>query len=534
MPRRFWICAPLLALALLAVPAQSFAAANHPFLSAITGAPTGFEDACGVAFNPRGSLYVSDYYHDAIVGSPGIANENPADGPCKLAFDAEGNLYVNNYHRDVVKYTEPFGAPTVIDPELPTTEQPTGLAVDPATGNLYVAHRTYVAEYAAPVVPAEVPVIVGLGPLKEAYGVAVSDFPATSGYLYVPDAKDNTVKVFNPAGTLVETMTGVATPQGAFKYLTDAEIAVDNSPTSPSYGHVFVLNAVGHGKSEQPQAALDEFNAAGAYRGQITGFTDAEPSGIAFQESTHNVYVTNGNSEGSAVFVYGPTAPAHSLTVVKSGTGGGTVSSTPAGIACGSACAAEFDEGQTLTLFAAPDAHSVFTGWSVEGEPGACPGAGTCTVLLSVNRKVTADFEEPAQETLTVTESGEGTVTSQPAGISCPGACSEHFNQGRLVTLSATPAPGSELGHWSGCESEPSPTQCKVTMGAAKAVGVQFALAPSPAAAGVASAAAARSLAPDPPPASAVRAAAAGAPAPAGHLPKHKHRHHHKHKHRRR
>ena len=96
-----------------------------------------------------------------------------------------------------------------------------------------------------------------------------------------------------------------------------------------------MLDAIGHGKSEHPEAVLDEFNAAGDYRGQITGFTDAEPSGIAFQEGTHNVYVTSGNSEGSAVFVYGPTAPAHTLKVTKTGSGGGTVTSSPAGIDCG-------------------------------------------------------------------------------------------------------------------------------------------------------------------------------------------------------
>lgn len=526
--RRLALCASLLVAVLAVAPGQAAAAANHPFLSAING---GYEDACGVGFGP-GGLYVSDYYRDSIVGPTTITGESPGDGPCKLGFDAAGNLYVNNWHRDVVKYTEPFSVATgaVVD-----SAQPTGLAVDQVSGDVYVAHRTYVAEYAAPVQAGDAPVkTIGLDPSAEYFGLAVSDFPATAGYLYIPDAKDNTVKVFDPAGALVEEITGAGTPQGAFTYLVDAEAAVDNSPTSPSYGHLFVLDAIGHGKSEHPEAVLDEFNAAGAYRGQITGFTDAEPSGIAFQEGTHNVYVTNGNSEGSAVFVYGPTAPAKSLKVAKTGTGGGTVSSSPAGIQCGSACAAEFDEGQTVTLFAAPDAHSVFTGWSLAG----CPGTGSCTVLMSANVEVQASFEEPAQATLTVSISGSGTgtVSSSPAGISCPGACSEHFNQGRLVILSASPAAGSELGHWSGCESEPSPTQCKVTMSAAKAVGAEFALAPSSSsssAGGAAFPAAAR----------AGRAqAATGAPAPAAaaakaerrqrrHLRAHKRKlHHHKHR----
>jgi DNA-binding beta-propeller fold protein YncE len=494
--RRLSLWASLLVFALAALPASALGAANHPFLSAIPGSPTPFEDACGVAFNPGGSLYVSDYYHDTIVGSPGIANEDPGDGPCKIAFDSEGDLYVNNWHRNVIKYSEPFGAGEVID-----AEQPTGLAVDPATNGLYVAHRTYVAEYAAPVHAGEVPVKIGLDSQSEYYGVAVSEFPATAGDLYLPDAKDNTVKVFNPAGSLIETMTGAATPQGGFKYLVDAEVAVDNSPTSPSYGHVFVLDAIGHGLSEHPEAVLDEFNAAGAYRGQITSFTDAEPSGIAFQEGTHNVYVTSGNSEGSAVFVYGPTAAAHLLKVAKTGTGGGTVTSSPVGIVCASACAAEFNEGQTVTLFAAPDAHSVFSGWSVTG-PGAepCPGLGSCTVLMSANREVSASFEEPTQQTLTVSESGSGTLNSEPAGISCPGTCSEHFNQGRLVTLAATAAAGNHLAAWGGaCAGTLVGEPCKVTMSEAKAASAEFAANPQAGASGVGPAAAGIGSASTPP-----------------------------------
>ena len=258
---------------------------------------------------------------------------------------------------------------------------PTGLAVQQSSGDIYVAHRTYVSKYSPTGTLIET--IGGAGELKEAYGVAISEYPATAGDVYVPDAATHTVKVFDSAGNLIKEMNGEATPQGDFSYLRDGEIAVDNSPSSPSYGHVFVLDAIGHGLSDHPAAAIDEFNAAGDYRGQITGFTDAEPSGIAIA-ATGNVYVTSGNSEGSQVFLYGPTAPAQSLQVAKEGAGGGSVSSSPRGIVCGPACTAEYNEGQTVTLFANPDAHSTFVGWSVTGsEP--CPGTegASCTVEMA-------------------------------------------------------------------------------------------------------------------------------------------------------
>jgi Divergent InlB B-repeat domain len=52
--------------------------------------------------------------------------------------------------------------------------------------------------------------------------------------------------------------------------------------------------------------------------------------------------------------------------------------------------------------------------------------------------------------TVTMSGSGSGTVTSSPAGISCPGTCSATFSTGTVVTLTATAASGSSFGGWSG------------------------------------------------------------------------------------
>jgi hypothetical protein len=462
------LAAALLAAALL-VPSGALAAANHPFLGVVGQAS--YEDACGVGLF-GGGTYVSDYLHNRIVLPSGSIS--PADGACKLAFDGSGDLYVNEWHRAVVKYPTSelkAGAAHVLD-----EAQPTGVAVQVSSGNVFVAHRTYVAEYDA---TGTLLATIGSGHLGDAYGIAVSEYPATAGHLYVPDASTNTVKVFDPGTSLttpVGKIGGVATPQGGFRYLVDSEVIVDNDPASPSYGHVYVLDAVGHGLSEHPEAVLDEFNSAGEYRGQITGFVDAEPSGVAIEPTSGNVLVTSGNSEGSGVFKYGPTSAARLLKVGKTGTGGGTVASSPNGISCGEACAAEFNEGQTVTLFATPDGQSAFAGWTVTGaEP--CPGKGSCTVLMSKNTEVTAQFEHPAQQTLTVGVSGTGpgSVTSEPAGIECPTSCEEHFAQGRLVTLTAAPGPHSRFAGWGGPDCDESTAlTCKVEMTGAKAVSAQF------------------------------------------------------------
>ena len=56
----------------------------------------------------------------------------------------------------------------------------------------------------------------------------------------------------------------------------------------------------------------------------------------------------------------------YQLTINKSGSGAGTISTMPpaTGIYCGVMCAASFNAGQTITLTAAPDAESAFTGWT--------------------------------------------------------------------------------------------------------------------------------------------------------------------------
>jgi hypothetical protein len=82
-----------------------------------------------------------------------------------------------------------------------------------------------------------------------------------------------------------------------------------------------------------------------------------------------------------------PQAGGLTLTVTMAGTGGGAAASSPAGIACPTACNAWFNTGTAVTLTATPDTGSAFAGWS-----GACTGTGTCSLTMNVARSVTATF----------------------------------------------------------------------------------------------------------------------------------------------
>jgi len=91
------------------------------------------------------------------------------------------------------------------------------------------------------------------------------------------------------------------------------------------------------------------------------------------------------------------------LTVTKTGDGTGTVSSTPAGIACGVSCDAFFEEGTVVALTAVADPGSEFTGWS-----GACSGTGPCSFTPGVDAEVVAEFAQTRSD-------GRGIRSKPPA-----------------------------------------------------------------------------------------------------------------------
>jgi DNA-binding beta-propeller fold protein YncE len=391
--------------------------------------PTGFlEGPCGVGVDPLGHFYVSDYYHDTIdvydqnanyadpkaTGATGFLGQlpgiDPADGPCGLSFGAS-NLFVNDYHRAVLRY-DPLGSSgTITGATTPEETHPTGVAADPATGNVYVDQRTYVSvfeESGAAVMEgppgSEVPVQIAKGPLEDGYGIAFSQFPGTAGHLYVSDAATNTIEVYDtatPNAGPVQVIDGSETPKGKFVSLTDASVAVDRVT-----GEIYVIDNLQPKYTERPQAIAYVFHPDGTYEGHLKfPVTWAMPVGLAVDNSETatqgRVYLTSGNSAFGAIYAYGPgsatTAPFGAavarLALTSAGPGDGTIQSS-LGASCASACEEEVPAGASVTLTADPAPGSSFAGFS-----GACGGTGTqCVVQVDQAAAVRATFNAPAPQ----------------------------------------------------------------------------------------------------------------------------------------
>jgi Carboxypeptidase regulatory-like domain/Divergent InlB B-repeat domain len=182
----------------------------------------------------------------------------------------------------------------------------------------------------------------------------------------------------------------------------------------------------------------------------------------------HNVSATFTNT---AAVIY-------ELITSLTGNGAGGITSSPTGIFCGTAgstCTAPFDDGAGVTLTAAPATGTTFVGWS-----GDCLGSSpTCDLTMDQTHSASALFTLQSFD-LTVNKDGEGDgmVTSNPAGIDCGSDCTEPYNYGSQVVLTALADQQSDLTGWQGSCDEPatvppSPT-CTVGIYQAEGITVSF------------------------------------------------------------
>jgi len=144
-----------------------------------------------------------------------------------------------------------------------------------------------------------------------------------------------------------------------------------------------------------------------------------------------------------------------------SGSGSGSITSSPAGGSCGVSCS-EFPDGTSVAFSASASAGSRFDGWS-----GDCSGTLSCSA--SGNKTIVASFS-PSLKMVTVTIGGEGTGSVSGGGLMCSKdtvlekICSVAMEPGeKTLTLSLTGGSVVEAGAWDGCSSGTF-TSCTFTL----------------------------------------------------------------------
>jgi hypothetical protein len=237
--------------------------------------------------------------------------------------------------------------------------------------------------------------------------------------------------------------------------------------------------------TSDPQALVFDTNHAHSCVGPATCNFDYAP-GLSVDlfalSGTHSVFKQfSGDCSGTSCTVSmtadrtvtATFADAYFINLSNLGTGSGTVNPY---VYCdfNNGCNATFEVGTTTVLTAIPFAGSQFIGWG-----GACSGTGTCQITSNspVDITVTATFNQLPPVTLTVTKAGNGsgTVDSNPGGIACGLTCNAQFAAASMVTLSATPATGTNFASWSG-DCAGSVSVCQVSMTTARNVTATFTL----------------------------------------------------------
>ncbi len=189
-------------------------------------------EACGVAVDSSGNVYVGLYFEHVNKYAPSASPATDADyvssmaglaGVCNVAADSTGNVYSDRWSVGPVTRYEPSQFGSLAATGSIVDENGRTIAVDPANDELYVDEGGQIAQFGSHGEPFETPVATfagsGEGAISGSVGLAVNP---SNHDIYASDGKGK-ISVFGP-GVMLPTVT-----VGSPSKLTPAEATLNGS-----------------------------------------------------------------------------------------------------------------------------------------------------------------------------------------------------------------------------------------------------------------------------------------------------------------
>ena len=315
----------------------------------------------GIAVDSQGNAYVTGY-----TGS----NNYPTQNPIQAVYAGLSDVFVTKL--------DSSGSKIVYSTYLGGGDYDYGndIAVD-AQGNVYVTGHTMSNNY-----PTQNPIQAVYAGYGDVFVTKLNSSGSSMVYsTYLGGGSDD---VGN----------GIAVDAQGNAYVT----GYTGSNNYPTQNPIQAGNA---GLSDVIVTKLNSLGSSIVYSTYLGGGSDDGGNGIAV-ESQGNVYVTGYtwsknyptqnpiqvDNAGYWDVIVTKLSAIYTLIVTKTGTGSGTVTSSPAGINCGFDCTGLYAQGTTVTLTATPAAGSTFVVWS--GNSDCSDGV----VTMSVGKTCIATFNK--------------------------------------------------------------------------------------------------------------------------------------------
>ena len=445
------------------------------------GIALSFVDIDGVGLDAAGNLWL--YIRESAAGT---ALERPAGGSLRLVFSSPAAVGAG--FAVTVAGDSLAGNGSGVTQRGPNGEELegigfgespglTGVAVDPATGDVYLDRGSEVAHFPAPTSGFEYPSDLfgssGPDPLLDGTGIAVD---GASGELYVADTAAKRVDAYRAvtqATVSLEAATNVAETAATLNGTVNPS-GVPVSACQFEYGTEQGVYPHAVACSPDPGSGTEPVTVSASLSALTPGAT------YFYRLSATDANGTNYDGEEGAF----ATPVNYALAINATGTG--VVECEVENSGRLEPCAAEYDKGTSLTLKGVPGPGATFEGWSSPtGSAASCAGLEPCEFRIREATAITATFstvavtEYPLE--LKLTGTGAGTLECEARESGHFEACAAEYPAGTKLALKAQPDAGSTFTQWStgACEGSSEP-ECRLTINAPVQADAVFTKTPLP------------------------------------------------------